>query len=355
VWGINAFENLFHHKPLGMWLPETAVDMETLDVLAENNIEFTILAPWQTDKKDLDYTQPYKVECRNGKSIIVFFYNQDLSTRVSFDPGSTVNADIFVEKYLLPRFRFVSKNKQADQLILIASDGELYGHHQPFRDKFLAYLLDGALKTSMVKRTFPGLWIKQARPLQSIKIIENTSWSCLHGIKRWGEECGCTPNSSWKKPLRKALNLIAQEIDDLFLEQTQPYFADPWQLRHNYIDVIGRKISFGDYILQWIKKPISAEILQRLKYLLQAQVERQRMFTSCGWFFDDFDRIEPRNNVSYAAQAVWLTYLATGKDLSTIVKPYLRQVKSWRSGLRADTVFTHHLERCRSYEGLAVQ
>ena len=160
VWGIRSFENLFHHKPLGMWLPETAVDLETLDVMADHGIEFTILAPWQADQKELDTSLPYKVECPNGKSMVVFFYNQDLSTRISFDPGSTDNADKFVEKSLLPRFKPASKGKSLDQLLLIASDGELYGHHQPFRDKFLSYLLDGALKNSNVKKNFSRIVVK---------------------------------------------------------------------------------------------------------------------------------------------------------------------------------------------------
>jgi len=82
---------------------------------------------------------------------------------------------------------------------------------------------------------------------------------------------------------------------------------------------------------------------ERITLLLRGQYERQRIFTSCGWFFEDFDRIEPRNNVAYAASAVWLTYQATGVDLSPLAMDYLNKVKSWRTGIWASTVFRHYL------------
>src|ERR1700691_5405567 len=47
IWGIRDFEHRFKRKPEGMWLPETAVNTETLEVLAEQGIRFTVLAPRQ--------------------------------------------------------------------------------------------------------------------------------------------------------------------------------------------------------------------------------------------------------------------------------------------------------------------
>ena len=73
------------------------------------------------------------------------------------------------------------------------------------------------------------------------------------------------------------------------------------------------------------------------------------MFTSCGWFFEDFDRIEPKNNVAYAARAVQLTRMAADVNLAPLAAEALRHVVSARSGLRGDQVFLRQLERAQSY------
>ena len=347
-WGIYDFQYLYGHAPSGMWLPETAVDNETLEVLADCGIEFTILAPWQIEGDKLDPTRPYQVDLSNGKHIYVFFYHRDLSTRISFDTGATSNADSFILNTLLPQFNTTKKGITKPQMILIASDGEVYGHHQPFRDKFLSYLTTGAIENQEVELTYPALWLKKHPTRLKAKIQESTSWSCHHGVTRWMGDCDCTPHSTWKAPLRLAFNQLADLIDQTYLKQLKPFqLDDPWELRHRYIEVIRQKISINDLVFELSGKNLDDQQSVSFLHLLDAQNERQRMFTSCGWFFDDLDRIEPRNNVAYAAQAVWLTYLATGIDLSSKAVTWLKAVKSWRSGLRADIVFMHHLERAR--------
>lgn len=347
-WGIADFIYRFQRIPRGMWLPETAVDLETLEVLADHGIEFTILAPWQANVKEVDTSQPYRVDLPNGKSLAVFFYHRDLSTQVSFDPGATVNADQFLENAVIPNYRVESLRRTERQLIMVASDGELYGHHQPFRDKFLAYLMDGALKGSDVRLTFPGLWLSRNQVKRSISIRENTSWSCLHGVMRWKGECGCTPKGKWKAPLRRAFTNLASKIDQIYVFLASMMVSDPLELRNQYIEVMLGKRTLEDLAHSHETRELNEADLWRLNILLSAQYQRQRMFTSCGWFFDDFDRIEPRNNVAYAAQAVWLTFMASGVDLSDEAMSYLHLVKSSRSGLRADQIFAHYLSRSQS-------
>jgi alpha-amylase/alpha-mannosidase (GH57 family) len=328
-------------------LPETAVDQETLQILAENGIRFTILAPWQADSETvLDTGTPYQVKLANQQSIAVFFYDQDLSTRISFDPAATVNADTFIQQFLIPKYQ--NHASETPELVLVASDGELYGHHQPFRDKFLSYLLGGALSQNPIETTYPALWLEKYPPKRFIQVRSNTSWSCHHGVTRWKGACGCTPHGEWKAPLRQALAQISELVDEQYLLGTSAYIQDPWELRHEYIHVVLGDMKPAELIRSKAAQKLDAEIIQSIDLLLQAQYERQRMFTSCGWFFDDFDRIEPRNNVSYTAQAVWLTYQATGADLSTKASALLRQVKSWRTGNRADAVFNHHLQRAQA-------
>jgi alpha-amylase/alpha-mannosidase (GH57 family) len=340
-WGISDFKRTFGRKPQGMWLPETAVDMETLELLVANGIEFTILAPWQAETQDLDTRKAYQVILPDHKSIKIFFYHSGISSRISFDPGSTENADSFILDYVKGEFT----SRREDQMLLIASDGELYGHHQVFRDKFLSYLLNGSLSCQNIDYSFPALQLQKQKVIPIVKIKENTSWSCHHGVERWRGVCSCTLNSDWKKPLKFALDRLSWDIDQIFLEKTQEILSNPWKSREQFIEVILGEKKYSDWIIGQITDPISAVESEIIHFLLQAQMERQRMFTSCGWFFEDFDRIEPKNNIAYAAHAVWLTKQATGIDLSPMTIPYLDKVRSWMSGLTASQVFKDVLVR----------
>jgi hypothetical protein len=347
-WGIADFEHRFRRKPKGMWLPETAANTETLQVLADNGIEFTILAPWQAAAESLDPTQPYRVDLKNGKWMTVFFYHQELSTRISFDPGATINADTFLINAILPKYQQDGKYNQNTRLLMIASDGELYGHHQPFREKFLAHLMNGALREKDLTPTYPALWLQRYPVEKAIRIRENSSWSCHHGVTRWAGLCGCTPGARWKRPLRRALSRLAEILDEIYFEHVSAFLDDPWELRHEYASVILGSLTVGDLVNALAKRPVSEADRWRIELLLAAQFQRQRMFASCGWFFDDFDRIEPRNNVAYAAQAAWLTSLASKIDLTHQALPLFKTVKSSRSGLTADSVFAYYLGRAQA-------
>ncbi len=347
-WGIADFEIRFGRKPLGMWLPETAADNETLDVMAQNGIQHTILAPWQAEHTDLDVTEPYWVHLPDHRKLAVFFYQSELSSRVSFDAAATINADQFAQHVLLSQYKYAKTQRNDPQIVLMASDGELYGHHQFLRDRFLARLVDGATSQLGVQPTYPGLWLKNHPPRQSITIREKTSWSCHHGVTRWMGNCECvSENSDWKTQMRTVFNRLADELDGLYLEVASPVIADPWELRNRYIHVLLGQMTAEDLIEEMAGKALSSPLAHRLHLMLEAQRERQRMFTSCGWFFEDFDRIEPRNNVAYAAQATLLARQATGVDLEAFIAADLGQIISGRSNLSADQVFQNHLNRAK--------
>jgi hypothetical protein len=354
-WGIADFEHRFGRKPPGLWLPETAVDSETLGVMAEAGIEWTILAPWQAGCDDVDTTEPYRVPLPGGRSITVFFYDRDLSGRVSFDPAMTTNADNFALNDLPRHYRAEKDRRGEPQLILVASDGELYGHHQPFRDHFLAHLLGGASDHVGITSTFPALWLRDHPPRRTIGIRDNTSWSCHHGVIRWAGDCPCAPGEhGWKARLRAALQGLAEALDEVYAQAVRPFIPDTAELRNRYVHVMLGELSAAELIDELAGRRLPALKAQAIHLLLESQRERQRMFTSCGWFFEDFDRIEPKNNVAYAAQAVLLARRATGIDLAPRALAALKHVVSWRTGLRGDQVFTHYLERGRRVESPAV-
>ncbi|MEI8131124.1 MAG: DUF3536 domain-containing protein [Leptolinea sp.] len=343
-WGMSEFQHRFGHSAEGIWLPEAAADNETLQTAAKCGVKYVILAPWQCANSDKNMNQPGWVELGNGKQIAAFFYNQGLSTRVSFDPGSTSNADEFLVSHILPEFMNGNKTTDQDKLIIIASDGELYGHHQKFRDQFLARLTTDSMKGKPVNRSTPAEWLQKHPPKQTVSIVQKSSWSCHHGIRRWSDNCGCTPHSGWKAPLRAALDEVAAIIDPIYEQIVETCGVDPYDLRDEYIQVLLGIVTMEDFLHQHLKQSVSEQKLKQVALLLRAQYERQRMYTSCGWFFDDFDRIEPRNNVKYAAQAVWFTTQAAGEIQISSFLPVFEQVISPRTGLRADQVFLQHTQ-----------
>lgn len=349
VWGISDFKHRFGHSPMGMWLPETAVDMETLTILADKKIKFTMLAPWQIHSHEkLTYDQPYLISLPGKREpMIVFLYNQNLSTSVSFQSESTRNAEYFIDHWLLPTF--MPDDLSPDKLTLIASDGELYGHHRVYRDKFLAHILNGALKLRNVQITYPGLWLQSHHPSKFVKLNENTSWSCLHGITRWMGKCSCTPQADWKAPLRSGLEKIAEDVNQQYLSFIGKFTEDIWGIRDSYINVFLGNIDLINLLKTHIQKPLTTKQERDIGMILAAQYERQRIFTSCGWFFENFHRIEPQNNIAYAAQAVWLTEQVTGKDLKQNAMSLLKKVRDPQTGLRGDTVFLEKYLRSQNF------
>lgn len=350
TWGITDFAYRFGYSPLGMWLPETAVDYETLLLLANQGIQYTILAPWQADLNELDITEPYKIKLPGGKAITVFFFQGELSGRISFDPKTTSDANHFIQNDLLTYYLKEKTNQGEPQLVLVATDGELYGHHQPHRERFLAQLLDGATSTAGLTMLYPALWLQSFPIKNEISIKEYTSWSCHHDLLRWKGECSCSSmGASWKYYLRVSLERLAADLDWIFFDATYPHISKPRRLRERYIHAMLGKISPDELIKEIAGHSLTTDQRNRIYWLLEAQRERQRMFTSCGWFFDEFDRIEPLNNIASAAQAVWLTHLATGDELAPQFIADLSRVVSSQTGLKGNQVFEQYYEKAKQF------
>ncbi len=347
-WGIRDFELRFGRRPTGMWLPETAVDLPTLRVLAEEGIRHTILAPWQADG-DLDTRVPYRVELGRNRSIVVVFYDAALSAAVSFEPGATTDADRFARERVAPRLAspptvpaaaspgaasardgappggpagasgrvgVSGRGRRRAQIppappastVLIATDGELYGHHQPFRDLFLERLVAPA--PEVADRGFDVVDLEtaiDAIPLAALpvaRIRDRTSWSCHHGVLRWTAECPDVPDGRWKGPLRAAFDRLAAAIDavvDGAFEEL-PGRPDRAEARDAYVDVVDGATEPGAFAASWVAEG-STDDRRRLLALLDAQRWRLAMFASDGWYWEDPQRVETRQELRAAAKA----------------------------------------------------
>jgi len=322
VWGIEDFRRRFGRDPEGMWLPETAVDLETLDIMAQHGIRFTILAPRQAsrfraspsedwvdvDGDSVDPTRPYLCRLPNGRSIALFFYDGPISRAIAFE-GLLGSGEAFKNR-LLQGF---SDQRPWSQLVHVATDGESYGHHHRFGEMALAYALDCLRRDPGVRLTNYAEFLDNFPPTADAEIVENSSWSCAHGVKRWAEDCGCRVedkpgwNQAWRGPLRGSLDIVRDRVDALFEEKGPALFKDPWAARDAYIELIlNDHATLPNFLAEHCARDLDpGERLAALN-LLEMQRNRMLMYTSCGWFFDDISGIESLQVLKYAQRVLQL-------------------------------------------------
>jgi alpha-amylase/alpha-mannosidase (GH57 family) len=346
VWGIRDFVHRFGRHPEGMWLPETAVDLETLDLLAEYGIRFTILSPTQACRvrarsdsawRDvsggrIDPTMPYVQHLPSGRQISVFFYHAALARGVAFEHLLN-NGKEFVEQ-LLGAFHAES---QRPQLVHVATDGETYGHHHRFGEMALAYALDSLETHSLARLTNYGAYLEHHPPTHEVEIIENTAWSCAHGIERWRSNCGCRTGGppgwqqAWRTPLREALDWLRDTLAVAYEQHSSQVWSAPWTVRDDYIAVILDRASqhVARFLHRHTERSLTPdETIVTLK-LLEMQHHAMLMYTSCGWFFDELSGLEPRQVLHHAARAIHLARdLGWGETLEMEFLTRLAEAKS---------------------------
>jgi alpha-amylase/alpha-mannosidase (GH57 family) len=373
VWGIADFEHRYGRKPEGMWLAETAADLESLDLLARNGIRFTILAPHQcarvraiegaipaavpaatagtaetaassagwkeTPDASVDTTQPYLVQTSPGHFITVFFYNGPVSRAIAFD-GLLNSGEAFAER-LLGGFG----QRDGAQLVHVATDGESYGHHHRHGEMALAYALQ-LIEEGDVKLTNYGQFLSKFPPTQEAEIVENSSWSCFHGVERWRSDCGCNGgkagwNQKWRAPLREALDWLRDTLAPRVLAACAELLTDADAARNDYISVILDRShpSIDAFFARHSIRTLTVEERIRALDLMELERNAMLMYTSCGWFFDDISGIETVQIVTYAARVLELAAMLFPETRGVFEKSFtdrLAEAKSndpqWRDG-----------------------
>jgi Domain of unknown function (DUF3536)/Glycosyl hydrolase family 57 len=337
-WALRDFELRFGRPAAGFWLPETAVDLATLRILAEEGVRYTILAPWQAAEVQLDTRRPYRVELGGGRSIVVAFYDGALSGSVSFEPSATADADRFARERVATRLAGTPFGDGEPGLIVIATDGELYGHHQQFRDLFLQRLVAPA--PSVPDRGFDvvelgaALLAPRAAPLPIARIAERTSWSCHHGVARWSAECGCATDGRWKGPLRAALERLAGGLDaatDRCLAEL-PGAPDRLAARDAWVDVVAGATTPEDLAGRFLTADAGDTDRRTFTALLDAQRWRLAMFASDGWYWDDPVRQETRHVLRCATRAARTVDAIAGTTLERALVGDLRLFASPGTG-----------------------
>jgi hypothetical protein len=281
----------------------------------------------------IDPSEPYFVQLPSGRSITVFFYH-NCSGGVSFHQDLTINADTFAA-YELPRHRNQDKyNAAVPQILALATDGEFYGHHQPWRDQFLSHLIRHAAPENGMEVCSLERYLSMYPARREVQLHVPSSWSCGHGVARWSTGCTCTEGEShWKPALLLAIHSLNERGAQIFEQYTREVLDDPWAARDEYLALRNgweTPISFWQRHSKEYCMP-DAHLAFRTRTLLEAQYYHQYSFTSCGWFFEDLDRIEPRNNIAFARRAISLIWQATGIDLQSAFVKDLQSVRSWRT------------------------
>jgi alpha-amylase/alpha-mannosidase (GH57 family) len=350
-WGIADYQRHYGTLPEGMWLAETAADTDSLELLAQHGIKFTVLAPHQclhirslkdgtgwteTSNASVDTTRPYLVRFDSGVSIAVFFYDGPASRAIAFE-GLLNSGESFAA-----RLNGGFKDNTQPQLVHVATDGESYGHHHKYGEMALAYALRLLEADKTVKLTNYGGYLAQFPPEYEAEIVNNTSWSCEHGVERWRSNCGCNSgkpgwNQAWRGPLRQTLDELRDAVAPLTEQEGGKLFHDVWAARDNYIQVVldrGAETVERFFAENQSHSLTEAERVRALE-LMEMQRHTQLMYTSCGWFFDDISGIETVQVIAYAARVLQLAQDLFGEQAGALEPNFLTRLAEARSNVAA--------------------
>lgn len=349
-WGIRDFEHRFGRAPEGMWLAETAVDFRSLDMMAQLGIKFTILSPYQAWRyrrigarayrdatgAKIDPTRPYLVRLRGGRTITVFFYDAPISQAVAFENLLT-SGEQFAHR-LAGGF---SDSRDWAQLMHIATDGESYGHHHRHGDMALAYALQFIEEQGIARLTNYGEYLEKHPPQHEAQIVENSAWSCSHGVGRWRENCGCNSggnpgwNQNWRAPLRAALDWLRDTVTPFYEQSAAAFFEDVWKARNEYIDVIVERSAenLNRFFAANSARGLSHDERVTALELLELQRHAMLMYTSCGWFFDDISGIETVQVIQYAGRVIQLAQTLFPHEGEKIESGFLDRLQHAQSNL----------------------
>lgn len=334
-WGIRDFRRRFGRDPLGMWLPETAADEETLAVLADERIHFTVLAPSQVHALP-PFGRPGRWR-NNGRELALFIYDGPSAHHVAF--GGALDD---VAKWEETLSSFPVPEDGGPSLASLATDGETFGHHHRLGDVALAALIDRVNRRGVARLANYSTILHEQPAQDDVTLVSPSSWSCPHGVDRWRRACGChyEPKTSqeWRAPLRDGLETLAAGITEAVQRHWPGAGGDIWTAR----DIAGPNLDGAPQL------PPAARVL------LEVEQHALAMFTSCAWFFDDIGRLEPRIVLRHAARALELLPAADRARLEAALVTTLAQAQSndptkgdgaaiWRRDVIPDAAGPAHL------------
>ena len=323
-WGLEDFKSRFGRDAEGIWLAETAINMDTAAVLADCGIRFVVLSPTQAEAfrdggdgewvdvsgNSIDTTQAYRLKTSKG-DLAVFFYDMDISKSVGFEHLLTSSENF--RNRILSAF----SNEAAHLMVNIATDGESYGHHEAFANMCLASMVSDNGDGGHFIMTNYAHFLSLFPPRAEVRLKEGnnglgTAWSCAHGVGRWMEDCGCSGgggpgwNQKWRAPFRNALDFLRDRIAEAGAKAAEGLLKDFWAARDDYIRVIldSSDAGFNAFLGDHAPRILTDGERGQVRMLMEAQRYAMYMYTSCGWFFSEISGIETVQCMRYAARAL---------------------------------------------------
>lgn len=339
AWGVRDFERRFGRKPEGMWLPEMAVDLKTLETMADFGIKFTILSPhqakrvkyegkgWQETGGRINSRVSYVCRLPSGREIFILFRDDVISNDLAFG-GLAKNGQQMARR--------LEGSVSDSEIVLVAVDGETFGHHTPCGSRELSRCIEILSTKDDVQLTIPAEYLEQNPPRAEVEIRENTSWSCFHGVERWKRNCGCNTgmhpgwSQEWRAPLRNAMEWLNRHLIEIYERFSSEYLKDPWAAREDYIELLADRSpkNIEKFFSKHVRRKLTHEEKVRVMLLLEMERQAMQMFTSCGWFFDDISDISSIQILSHASRAMQLARQVTGIYLEGSFLEILKEARS---------------------------
>jgi hypothetical protein len=330
-WGLKAFEAHFGRQAAGLWLPDLAVDDETLDVLAECGVEFTVLSSEQIRVARARGAGPYRTRLKGRRGLTVFARDHALSDKVAFELNWLGGAGMFAARYL--------SSRPDDGLLLIATNGETYGHHHPGEEMFVRYLLQQEASNAGYQVVPLAGFLRDHPPEIVAELPGPSSW------RADGEDNSeDRPSASWEAPLRAALAHLADAADAIYEREVRAAGFDPWALRDGYAEVLTNRVMGLLYLAEHADRALTHADEERVLALLRAQTHRMAMFDGYAFSAGEFNSVEMRLTVAHAARAASLIAQATGEDLSVDLRRALALATGPRGERTATEIYTEIVE-----------
>jgi hypothetical protein len=304
AWGIHDFVARFGRRPEGIWLPECAVDADTLAAVASAGVEFVILGADQGRFSSSGQEAGPFLWHQDDRNLAIFRFDRGISGRIAF--SDTLHDGAGFAALLADSALALAPG----QALLVATDGETFGHHKRAGAAELARAIKILEDREDVVVANCGEYLATHPATGHFELDSPSAWSCSHGVERWRSNCGCRQdpktNQEWRKPLRAAMDFVRIHCDAVYDRCAAPLVADPWaalkEAARLFIDPAA-SVQEEFFARHRAKDEPARERMLRLFEMARAS---QAALTSCAWFFDDFGGLEGRVALRWAARAVEL-------------------------------------------------